>query len=515
MMLAEAGSLQSRCARLSDRFKAAWTAQQVVSGVFEHFLREPPPLITDFPALSQRIRDVQLALNGTWPAASATAIDQLEEELDEVSRQLLVADVRIGPSLLRRFYERLETPEPWVFDNLIRFYFHADAVEGDARDKIDLLITRLGEEYDAARGEYVIREPLELRQRIVALVSLLRVGSAPRNEVVQLIRALRSMRAEIESASHFDDLTGGNLLKDGRTFKHRVGDLYFDPDVMVAVVELNIASKNRFLRLYGTEERRLLDDADKLLVHADALERNFGRSDHALREDLARFRSLWETFSALRAQGNVKHEVVAQLKGSISDVLARIDRGLEPEIEMADVPESFFDDARQIATASARFGRDERLLPFILRIVRVFDPLGSQLPPEELVRLQEAVDLRLETWEAAAYQKLFERLPADNDDDTEELWLLYVRAAALRVKIDEEATIFSTVIATGERPDDHLLAKCRQSLEWANELDNGFGELLHEAAYYPDRQIMRQLYRSRFRLLRGYSGLWLLSDKYS
>ena len=515
MMLAEAGSLQSRCSRLSDRFKAAWTAQQVLSGVFQHFLREQLEPAGPFSEISQRIRDVQTALNGTWPSASSTAIDELEEEIDELSRRLLVADDRVGPSILRRFYDRLERPEPWVFDNLIRFYFHADAVEGDARDKIDLLITRLGEEFDAGRGEYVIREMLELRQRIVALVSLLRVAPPARSEVVQLIRALRSMRADIESADHFDDLLGRNLLKHGRTFKHRIGDLYFDPDVLLAIVELNVASKNRFLRLYNAEERRLIDDADKLLAHAEALERNFGTADHALAADLARFRELWERFSALRAQGNVKHDVVAQLKGSISDVLTRLDRGLEPEIEMPEVPESFFDDARQITMVTARFGRDEPLLPFILRIVRQFDALGTTLTPEELVALPETRDLRLEVWEAAAHQKLFERMAPEADDDTEELWLLYLRAAALRMKIDEEATILSTATAAGIRPVAELLAKCRESLDRANELDAAFGELLHEAAYYPDRRFMRQLYRSRFRLLRGYSGLWLIFDPYS
>ena len=225
MMLVEAGLLQSRCARLSDRFKAAWTAQQVLTAVYQHFLREPCEPVASFSTIAQRIRDVQSALNGTWPSASATAVDQLEDEIDELSRRLLIADDRVAPSLLRRFYERLESAEPWIFDNLIRFYFHADAVEGDTRDKIDLLITRLGEEFDADRGEYVIREMLELRQRIVALVSLLHVAPAPRTEVVQLIRALRSMRADIESADHFDDLLNRNLLRHGRTFKHRIGDL--------------------------------------------------------------------------------------------------------------------------------------------------------------------------------------------------------------------------------------------------------------------------------------------------
>jgi hypothetical protein len=512
-MLVEAGALQSRCARVSDRFKAAWTAQQVVAGIAQHFFQQASQPVADFPALSERIRSITAALNGTWPSSAGTAIDNLDEELDGIGRQLVGLDARISPSFLRRFCERLDRPEPWVFENLIRFYFYADAVEGDTRDKIDFLITRLGEEFDPGRGEYVIREALSLRQRIVELVTLLRVGTAPRAEVIQLIRALRSMRQDIESADHFDDLTERNLLKDARTFKHRVGDLYFDPDVLLAVVELNVATKNRFLRLYSTEERRLMDDADKLLAHADALQRNFGKADHALAADLYRFRDIWERFGVLRAEGNVKHEVVAQLKNSINDIMSRLDRGIEPEIELPEVPQAFFDDARQLATASARFGRDEPLLPFVLRIVRVFDPFGDKLTPQELLSLPDSRDLRLEAWEAAAFLKLFERLPAEDEDDAEELWFLYVRAAALRMKIDEEATILSTTIAAGVTAEKHLLSKCSQSLELAKELDVIFGDLLQEAAYYPNRNHMRQLYRSRFRLLRGFSGLWLIYDR--
>ena len=46
----------------------------------------------------------------------------------------------------------------------------------------------------------------------------------------------------------------------------------------------------------------------------------------------------------------------------------------------------------------------------------------------------------------------------------------------------------------------------------AKELDEEFNTLLHEAVYYSNARILHQLYRSRFRLLRGFSGLWLIYD---
>ena len=130
-----------------------------------------------------------------------------------------------------------------------------------------------------------------------------------------------------------------------------------------------------------------------------------------------------------------------------------------------------------------------------------------------MVETPSARELRLEPWEAAAYQKLVERMPAEAEEDTEELWLLYVRAAALRLKIDEEATMLATAISAGVHPGADLLAKAKKSLDLAKNLDEQFGDLQQEAVYYSNRRILRQLYRSRFRLLRGFSGLWLIYDR--
>src|SRR5205807_8874853 len=117
-----------------------------------------------------------------------------------------------------------------------------------------------------------------------------------------------------------------------------------------------------------------------------------------------------------------------------------------------------------------------------------------------------------EPWEIAAYQKLFGRRPSEGEDDTDELWMLFVRAAALRTKIDEEATMLAASRAAGVSPESEMLNRAKGSLDCAKELDEEFNTLLHEAVYYSNARILHQLYRSRFRLLRGFSGLWLIYD---
>src|SRR5687767_8993086 len=106
-------------------------------------------------------------MNVAEARAARAALDDAEIALIEASRKLILADERIGPSVLRRFFEKLKRQDDSIIGFLIKFYLYADAVEGDRRDKLDFLFTRLGEDFISSRDEYVARESLELRQRII------------------------------------------------------------------------------------------------------------------------------------------------------------------------------------------------------------------------------------------------------------------------------------------------------------------------------------------------------------
>jgi hypothetical protein len=503
--------LHGRWLRLSDRFKSLWTFHQFATGVYRNLLRTDVPYHFDFHRTYEQIKGITGKLNATEIADAATVITRSESVLDRATESLLKADDGITPSLVRRFFEKLKRQDDNIIQYLIKFYLYADAVEGDRRDKLDFLFTRIGEDFHSMRGEFASRDSLDFRERILALVSTLRVADTPSGEVAQMIRVIRSMRDEILGAETFDDLTDRNLLKNARTFKHRVGDLYFHPDILVAIIELNVAAKNRFLRLYHSEEHKLLEEAEQLMEHGQAIERNFGDTNPQLVEEMARFRDFKERFDELRAQSNIKHDVIAQLKASMSAILAQLEGGIDPPDEVLELPQEFLVETEQHENVTERFGSDEVLLRFLMRIAAAIDPVPADLPEEEIV--ERVSDLRLESWEATAYQKLFERRPAEADEDNEDLWMLFLRAAALRIKVDEEATILATTLAAGVRPDGELLTKAKQSLDTAKELDEDFGDFLHEAVYYSNPKFLHQLYRSRFRLLRGFSGLWLIYDR--
>ncbi|HEX7152716.1 MAG TPA: hypothetical protein VF618_14595 [Thermoanaerobaculia bacterium] len=513
-MATEVNQLHGRYIRLADRFKSMWTFHQFATGVFKNFVGRPASYRIDFQRVYDGIKQAGGLLTDTQAARAQQALDSSEHALNSATRMLLAADDLIGPSLVRRFFEKLRRQDESVIHHLIKFYLYSDAVEGDRRDKLDFLLTRIGEDFLSDRGEYVSRESLEFRERVIALVSVLRVAPPPQEEVVNLIRAIRTMRDDILSVRTFDEMTHRKLLRNARTFKHRIGDLYFHPDVLQAIVELNVVTKNRFLRLYQSEEQRIVEDARKLMEHGPAIEATFGETNPALIGEIARFREFKERFDESRAQSNVKHDTLTQLKTSMSNILAQLDRGLDGDEEVAEeIPAAFFVETQQSEAVTEKFGRDDVLLPFLLRIAHAIDPVEATMTVEQLAEVPAVRELRLESWEIAAHQKLFERREPEADEDTEELWIVFLRAAALRVKVDEEATILATTMAAGVRPESDLLAKAKASLDCAKELDELFGDLLQEAVYYSNPKILHQLYRSRFRLLRGFSGLWLIYDR--
>src|SRR5579884_1517196 len=349
MSVAEIGLLHVRYVRLSDRFKSLWTYHQFASGVFKNLIPVALPYRIDFQNLYDRIKSASATLANSQVNEAAAAVGLCELALDRASTQLLRADEQVTPSIVRRFFEKLKRQDENVVFHLIKFYFYADAVEGDRRDKIDYLFTRVGEDFAPDRNQYTSRSSLEFRERVISLVSLLRTIDAPQEEVVRLIRAIRGIREDIQAAKAFEELTERNLLKNARLFKHRLGHLYFHPDILMAIVEMNVATKNKFLRLYSDEEQRIVGDAQKLIDHGPAIERNFGYTNPELREEIARFREFKQRFDDSRATSNVKHDVVTHLKQSISNILAQLDRGLagdETEIT-ADLPPLFFSEAEQ------------------------------------------------------------------------------------------------------------------------------------------------------------------------
>jgi hypothetical protein len=109
--------------------------------------------------------------------------------------------------------------------------------------------------------------------------------------------------------------------------------------------------------------------------------------------------------------------------------------------------------------------------------------------------------------------KLYHSMQREEAED-DDLLQLYLRSAALRMKIAEEAS-FLAAFPPQKPVQGMLLRKVKESLDRANTYDQHFVALLHDEIHYSSSTNLHRLYRSRFRLLRVFSGLWLIYDHFT
>ena len=87
-----------------------------------------------------------------------------------------------------------------------------------------------------------------------------------------------------------------------------------------------------------------------------------------------------------------------------------------------------------------------------------------------------------------------------------------MQATALRVRLDEEAREIDRLRKRGSERLAELLERATHSLQRAAELDRRFQWFIEDALYRGSTESLEALFRSRMRLVRAYSGLWLIHN---
>jgi hypothetical protein len=354
-----------------------------------------------------------------------------------------------------------------------------------------------------------MKDQSELRKLLVGLLSVYKLHDPPDNEgVMQLIRTVRAIREEVVNAKAIEELTSRNLLRSFRELKHKIGELFLVPDILLAIVECNIASKNAFVRLYKNQEDQILEDSRRLLESEAAITAGLGRDNPAITEELERFKRFKEAFDNSREKSDVKHQLITQLKLSMNSLLSQLDRQFaSPGLEEMTVP--MFADAEEVDDIEAVFGADPQLYPHLQKIYSVLNYFDPDVSQDRITRSPEARGLRLESWEVEAFQKLFLGREASSEE-SEEILSLFLRGAALRMKVEDQA---QEVLSGRRRDDAGFLEEIASTLSRAKEIDIAFGESLNDSPLGLSPKMVHRLYRSRLRLMRAFSGLWLLYDK--
>lgn len=541
-----------RFTRLSDRFRSLWTFYQFLGGVFKHLGRGPLPFNYDFQEFYRRLQEAAPRVGLENVSEVELELDSIEKELCSIHEQLAPIDSELPPSLLRRFFDRLHQQDEKILFVLSKFYLQSPELDRDTLDKLDILLTRLASA-PLDDGRALPKDPEELEHVFEKLVQ---IGSPPNLDEFEggaLIQAVQELRQEVESTREFEVLLTSGVLDRLRELKVRLGRSVLYPKLLTQVVTTNVTARNRFEELYRDEEVQILEDTNRIFEIERYLERNPDFATEDLKEKISTFRRFRSRFDAGRKEENLKREDVLELKRTMYQILRQFDSGLgretmvRPEVQRVplraagaggaagaaaqseireepnhgspgkDAPPTqmpspaFEPDERASTTASLNeiLPPDPLLSESLHKIMFALELVAWDHEPEQAAEAKELHNLRLESWEVAAYRKLANGEVKDGTLSWE-LQGFYLSAAALRVKMEEETHEISRLNKSNsaERLFE-VLERAAQSLERARDVDRRFQWLIDDHLYRGDTEGLEQLYRSRFRFLASYSRLWL------
>jgi hypothetical protein len=518
--------LNQRYVRLTDRSRSQWTFYQYLQGLFKHLFNMPCPIEIDFPNLFNELRQLGASLGHPETARTERTIATLNHRLDSQAQRLLEVDAQIPPSLLRRFFDRLRNQDEKVLLAILKFYLDGPRASDDTLDKLDILFTRLAEIPREDHGS-LARERHEIERLVQPLLQYRPPLATPEQEVDILLHAVADLRVEVLGCRSFTELVAGGGLDRFRSLKRRLGENMLHPRLLPVLLETTVAIKNRFRELWEDEETALMNDTNKVRELQRQLAGNPEVATPELRELLEVFAAAQQRFDEGRQTENLRREDALKLRVTLNRILEQFDisqltappppaaeeaeeEGPSPWETSKQVPLSAVAGGAQ--TLSAGLQVDPLLQEYVSKILFALELVGSERPAAEAVAAKELAHLRLEPCEVEACRELVDGRAAPGSFPGERARLL-LQAAALRIRLDEEAREIDRLQKRASEQLPETLERASQTLQRAAEIDRRFGWLVEDALYRGDTEHLEKLYRCRFRLLRAYSGLWLIHNE--
>jgi len=519
--------LNQRYVRLTDRSRSQWTFYQYLQGLFKHLFNSHCPIEIDFPSLFNDLRQLGAGLGHPETARTDRTISTLNTRLDGQAHRLLVVDEQIPPSLLRRFFDRLRNQDEKVLLAIIKFYLDATHVTEDTLDKLDILFTRLAE---IPREDHasLVRERHEIERLVQPLLQYRPTSTTSEQELEILLHAIADLKAEVLGSRTFAELVAGGALDRFRSLKRRLGENMLHPKLLPVVLETTVTIKNRFRELWEDEESALMADTNKVRELQKQLAGNPEIATPELRELLEVFTAAQQRFDEGRQTENLRREDALKLRMTLNRILEQFDISqIAPQPQPATAVEEDdevplpWEASKQAppvagATGAQAIGAVLQAGPllqeYVSKILFALELVGNDRSAEEAVDAKELAHLRLEPCEVKACRELRDGRAAPGTLAGERAKHL-LEAAALRIRLDDEAREIDRLQKRGSDHFPEALERASQSLQRAAELDRRFGWMVEDALFRGDTEDLEQLYRCRFRLLRAYSGLWLIHNE--
>lgn len=513
MSVQELSALHARYVDLSGRFKAAWTFHQFLQGLQNLSVElDLGKTRIDFQVVYGALKDVSQNLTSGAAEKSGMQLEFVARQLAQQMDQLTAIDARISPSLLRQFFERVRNQDDKVLAQMVRFYLYTTR-EGrwsdDRIDKVDYLVTKLAEEPQTPSGPVAQRDRALLRDLFAGFWALaLPPGeTADPDELARRRQEIVALRTEVAAAASLEELHQRGLVRRHRDIKHQLGPLFFEPELLLAVVDANLALKAAVQRSYRLEERQLAVDYQQVLEMEGRV-----ASDPSLDRELAELRTTVDQFERRQRQDDVKLDELMAIRRQVQNLLPRLSgpAAAEPPPSPAAAQRmAGGQDGDQTAATRSPSTHEEILGPYFARVVEVLEGTGDALQPKGVTVLPEVFPLRLEPREVVAFRRLAGNGPVD-----QELERFLLESAALRTKINEEAeSIMGLLDESAVTRDAPVFGRARQTTRLADSFVQRFQHFMDLAIQDGNFAEAQALQLLRMRLIRDYSGLWLLVNR--
>ncbi|HXU43994.1 MAG TPA: hypothetical protein VN783_00595 [Thermoanaerobaculia bacterium] len=502
----ELNVLHRRYTDLSQRFRATWTFHQFLQGLSKTVLdRQGADHATAFQDLYGELKEISQNLNATEGELVRIRLDGVDRRLADLLVALDAEDSKVGANALRQFFKRVRGYDEKILTQLVRFYLYAPRRDGwpAARlDKIDFLLARLSEEDDAGQlGQGLrLRDTKHLNEIFEGLWMLL--GAPPlAPEVVTYRRGeVETLRGEIQAVEGLDQLYEREVIQRFRELKHGLSDFYFEPSILISVQATNLVLRARIQELYQREERRFISEYQRIFE----LERQVSGNEE-LDQDLTAFREQIERFEQRLQSDDFKLEDLAQIRESVRHLMPRL-----AEAGGQDPGAIFQEDTGEIQRAAASpvpAAHADLIGAHYRRLVDAIQELPPTTDPKEATVTPEIYPLRLEPREIVACRRV-----CAGEDSGVALERFLLEAAALRLRGNEEAQEIASLLDetshTGAAP---IFDQARETCRVADLYLWRFSHEVHQCVLGGDLETARQLELLRMRLMRDYSGLWLLA----
>jgi hypothetical protein len=499
--------LHRRYVDLAGRFKSAWTFHQFLQGLQKFFAEvEIGRYPSDFQEIHGSLKSIADNLNGGDPQRLSRDLDQVERQLSQMTSILTAADSRVTPPLLRQFFDRVKNFDEQILAQMVRFYLLPVAESGlhpDRQDKLDFLVTKLSEEIDRVTQLFVLRDPTRLRELYQGFWSLL-PGITIDPEMLSTRKSeVELFRQELSGLASFESLTGSGFVQRFRDFKHLLGRYLFYPEILMPIVEANVAVKNKVRQYYRVEEQRILEESHRILESEN-------ESRVGIDSGVIELRQAVEQFERKQQRDNVKLDDLSLLRRQVEELAPalaakkRRESDADREVGAAlDLPMGA--GGETIALPQPGDPRS----PHLQEIYSALESSDERETPRAVALSRDAYHLRLEPREVMAYR----RLEVERAGDIE-LERFLLDAAALRLRINHEAAQITELLdESSVTRDAPIFERARSTTRVADVVVQRFSSFIDTAVQTSSFGEAQQLQLLRMRLIRDYSGLWLLVNR--